>query len=294
MANVENTIRSLVLSLSDQQLLTGIAMLTVGWIRHDTEKVYHFEIITDLTWLSSNAHQMTLWYLRDYFIAHPADRNWRVVTMLFLGVNLYVATFFAGHRAWFDSWAYPSQCFFDDIIHDRGSIGGQPAAYSIASQVLLLYGYSRSILPLYPQIWEPVIKRVKEHPGQIITDLYIKACKAHRVACKRGRTLQSTLQRKILGSLLAICDVLYNIVWHIVYVVRSNACGLGVFETFTFGFGTYGLWTDRYIASQIMEGNESDWGFGQLVAILIIPIPVFPILRKYYGRRFPLSTESID
>jgi hypothetical protein len=44
-----------VLSLSDQQLVTGIAILSAGWIRHSKEKVYDFQMITDLAWMSSNA-----------------------------------------------------------------------------------------------------------------------------------------------------------------------------------------------------------------------------------------------
>jgi len=37
-----------VLSLSDQQLVTGIAILSAGWIRHSQEKLYHFAMIMDL------------------------------------------------------------------------------------------------------------------------------------------------------------------------------------------------------------------------------------------------------
>ena len=54
----------LVLIFSDQQLVTGLAMLTAGYIKRYSMSTYNFDIITALAWLSSTAHLSTLAVLR--------------------------------------------------------------------------------------------------------------------------------------------------------------------------------------------------------------------------------------
>ena len=77
----------LVLGFSDQQLVTGTAMLLVAFIRvplsHGRISVYHFTIITDLAWYSANTHVLTLFVLKEYFRApdHKALRFWRMLGM---------------------------------------------------------------------------------------------------------------------------------------------------------------------------------------------------------------------
>ena len=72
----------LILALSDQQLVTGMAVLIAGYISPCSMSLYHFNIIAALGWFSSTVHLSTLTILRVYFIEHPRLRNWRVISML--------------------------------------------------------------------------------------------------------------------------------------------------------------------------------------------------------------------
>jgi len=87
---VRSVLEKFVLSLSDQQLVTGIAILSAGWIRHTQEKLYHFAMILDLAWMSSNTHLLTLTVLHDYFVQHHDIRYWRLALMACNFVMLFV------------------------------------------------------------------------------------------------------------------------------------------------------------------------------------------------------------
>lgn len=53
-------IQKVVLALSDQQLLTGLAILIASLCQLCSISVYHFAVVGDLAWFSSNVHITTL------------------------------------------------------------------------------------------------------------------------------------------------------------------------------------------------------------------------------------------
>lgn len=61
-------IEKVLLSLSDQQLTTGIAILFSGLIQHCSISVYHFGIVSDLAWSSSYVHLTSLSVLQDIYV----------------------------------------------------------------------------------------------------------------------------------------------------------------------------------------------------------------------------------
>ena len=80
-----------ILALSDQQLVTGLAILIAGFVSPYSMSLYHFNIIAALGWFSSTIHLSTLAVLRVYFIEHPRLRDWRVGAMLSVLALLTIA-----------------------------------------------------------------------------------------------------------------------------------------------------------------------------------------------------------
>ncbi|KAL8793710.1 MAG: hypothetical protein Q9195_003651 [Heterodermia aff. obscurata] len=100
------------LTLSDQQLVTGLAVLIAGYSKVYSMSIYHFNVVGSLAWFSSATHLATLGALRKYLVAHRAVRDWRVVAMVFLLVLLLVAQL--------PEWtsrdnSVPICCFFLDV-----------------------------------------------------------------------------------------------------------------------------------------------------------------------------------
>ncbi len=74
-------IEKLILALSDQQLVAGLAILIAAYIGRCSTTLYHFYIVVSFAWFSSTVHLSTLAVLRVYLINHPRVRDWRVATI---------------------------------------------------------------------------------------------------------------------------------------------------------------------------------------------------------------------
>ncbi|KAF2213928.1 hypothetical protein CERZMDRAFT_38059, partial [Cercospora zeae-maydis SCOH1-5] len=59
-------LRKAILTLSDQQIVTGIAILGAGFngLRDGSISVYHFQVVIYLAWMSSSVHLSALTILR--------------------------------------------------------------------------------------------------------------------------------------------------------------------------------------------------------------------------------------
>jgi hypothetical protein len=83
------SLQRFILALSDQQLVTGVAILTAGILKSCTISWWEFQIVVSLAWFSSTTHLSTLVILWEYLQDYPAVRNWRVGGMLAMLVLLF-------------------------------------------------------------------------------------------------------------------------------------------------------------------------------------------------------------
>ena len=97
----EPTLRTAVLMFSDQQLVTGIALLISGYAQLRCGlSVYHWQMIVYLSWFSSLTHLTTLTVLRQYFRENPVPRLWRAILMLLMVTMLMIALLPSGDIEW--------------------------------------------------------------------------------------------------------------------------------------------------------------------------------------------------
>ncbi|KAF2670267.1 hypothetical protein BT63DRAFT_233162 [Microthyrium microscopicum] len=140
------------LALSDQQLITGISILTAAYIRICTISSYSFQVVTASAWLSCATHLSTLTVLREYFDDHKVLRTVRVVLMvmlfLFLGVTVVLSQLTTLDLA-------------NLMLCSLGSLPSDPLMIlGIVSSVTslfvwLAYGYGRTLTEIYsPQYRE--------------------------------------------------------------------------------------------------------------------------------------------
>jgi hypothetical protein len=80
-----------VLMLSDQQLVTGIAILIAAFAQICTISTYHFQICTFLAWVAGNTHLVALTSLRPFLRARPNMMRWRLVGMFVMFGMLFAA-----------------------------------------------------------------------------------------------------------------------------------------------------------------------------------------------------------
>ena len=97
--------------LSDQQLVTGLIILVVGFSKWDIT-VYHFTIVCDLSWISSSTHFCTIDTLRDNSRAYSTVTSWRIAFMILLYLGLAISLILMAHDHWNNSLAAPAYCLF--------------------------------------------------------------------------------------------------------------------------------------------------------------------------------------
>lgn len=170
-----NALLGVMLSLSDQQLITGIAILVVAFVRMETGNlsVYHFQICTDMAWFSSATHMATLDLVGHHFRRHekPFRRSdtlgtitpstpkrkhlkrrsyllwFRICCMSIMAILFVIALVISGDRWWFDyrEWSCPVKCVF---ANTKKVFGGTNAKFSIAQIILTCYTYPWTIIQL--------------------------------------------------------------------------------------------------------------------------------------------------
>ena len=132
-------LETVLLNLSDQQLIVGIAMVVAGAALHCTISVYHFTIMTDLLWFTANVHLLSIISIRQYMRQNPVARNWRILMMLCLALSLAIFQFLVAHDEWNTSWPYNFQCLLNDL---SGHIKGEGLMWMLINDflIILLYG----------------------------------------------------------------------------------------------------------------------------------------------------------
>ena len=267
-----------VLSLSDQQLIAGLAILTAGLLKHCSISVYHFSIVTDLAWFSSNVHLTTLNVLTQYHRARPTLRNWRVCLMVTTLIMMLAVTVLQGHYAWYESYNCDAQCLFDDLL---GNVSGSPASWMELNIFLLVFGYGNSFLYLYEPLWT-------------FFETYFWTIPVRRTRSGIVNLRQKRTDLRASGSIVAFpawlmvgsAELLMAMIL-VVYVVIAALLGSTVFSLYVdvlwFAYGLWGIISDRAIASSDMAGNENEMGFGQIVAILLLASTILTFREAYVG-----------
>jgi hypothetical protein len=118
-------LRQAILALSDQQIVTGIAILAAGFqgLRLGGIDSYHYQTVIYLAWMSSSVHLSALSILAPILKERPALKIWRLVGMLVLLVLLVIALIPTASNDWGlimwkdmapgnSGWGVPAVCFW--------------------------------------------------------------------------------------------------------------------------------------------------------------------------------------
>ncbi|KAL8677607.1 MAG: hypothetical protein Q9186_005990, partial [Xanthomendoza sp. 1 TL-2023] len=111
---LEQTLPRIVLMFSDQQAVTGIALLSSAFAQLHANPAfssYHWQIVVYLPWFSSLTHLTTLTVLRQYFRDNHAARLWRALLMLVTVAMLGTALLPTGDHLWFPGGTTTSYLF---------------------------------------------------------------------------------------------------------------------------------------------------------------------------------------
>ena len=271
-----------VVMLSDQQLVTGIAVLSSAiYLRNrGSIAVYHYTIATDLAWFSSNTHLLSLLALRGHLseerrrAAHTPSLNrsfhrrimrtfpaaWRATFMIIMVILLIYANTFTGYAEWYDQFGCPAKCL------PVYPLGGTPLRWLIVNLALIFWAYSASLIGLFGASrnqWLHLRGRIVDNDREIKTAL------SQRPVMLAAYVVFSFACFAIwlfLGS--EIFEVLFQVVWFvlgIIWLLQSRRSG-------------------QLLMDCEERKAENKLGFGQLVPILLLALPVMAFFEALYSR----------
>jgi hypothetical protein len=282
-----------VLLLSDQQIVTGIAICIAGFIGlHGHISVYHFQTVIMLAWMSSSVHLSALTMLGEYFRKRPAVLGWRIVGMLILLILLLVALVPTASNLWalwwgpnqekYDertSWAIPARCFFFKTWGE-GVNPDAPLAY-----LILIISYVWKIGALFKSSRNIFHRRIRG-PYEYLLEriLHAEAVKASSRHNKR-----KSLSWKYYATM-----VVYIILLAIFEFAASFAASLWL-SYVGLAYGTIQIVIPRQ-QNAWWNKKESDWTFGQITPLVLLIQPMGAILENYRGRKHKKRSDrdSLD
>ena len=272
---------------SDQQIITGIAILAAGYSKRCTISVYHYHVVVYLAWMSSSTHLVTLTVLRNFLRKAPSIRTWRIIGMSALFVMLFVALVPTGATSWFaialgiipiwpgpgptGSAIIPAQCFWTEKYWAGWD------SYAVLSYFLLLSNYISRAAALFASSEAFFTKWLREKPGRLLEKALDRSVRYAMVGAQRKFTLRRMPYIVLLATFalaLAVYDIYASFFASLIYLLLMLA------------YGSYQVFFPRRQIPTEMVSSENSWGFGQLIPLLLLALPLLTVLEFHRGRSF--------
>ncbi|KAI1381598.1 hypothetical protein F4677DRAFT_403556 [Hypoxylon crocopeplum] len=304
------SIQPAVLLVSDQQLITGIAIMSVGYIQHCTIPQYHFYIVYWLGFVSCQVYNASLIALRAYVDKRPEMKLWRAVMMTVLFTMVFLNTFVVDHDDFLtgdDEYTYygaSTQCVWDNLT------GASHYTYFSADLVLtlalLVWAYLDSIWYLYPDVFRcltwlvNILQLISSGLSRLYDWINTRTLEPKQIFAEL-RQVDTRTQSRVM-SIAVVCRILQSGLLSVVIrssfwilfiptltileLLRSQIINLWRIYSVVLS-ATLSLVDTRNGArdEEAINGDENEWGFGQLLPVLLLMLPIMSILETYQEAR---------
>ena len=289
-----HVLERVILMFSDQQILTGIAILATGFIKYCTISVYHYQIVLYLAWMSSGTHLVTLTVLRNYLRDNAVLRTWRIIGMSIIFILLTVALFPTTAGNWGElamgwdlgleigyggqnptgSAIIAAQCFWEPSNWGSSNSGGGWNSYSLVSYIFLLSSYIARASALFAQGEEFFRKWLRQKPGYLVKR---GLDRLDLLAASRPKRFRWVWRAPHTGLLAVFTLALATYDLYASFIASMLYLFLVLF------FGSWQIFVPRaFIPSQMLEA-ENSFGFGQIIPLLLLTLPLLTLLEIYRG-----------
>ncbi|KAL9073790.1 MAG: hypothetical protein Q9157_004615 [Trypethelium eluteriae] len=252
-----------VLSLSDQQLVTGISILLLGYIQHCSMSSFHFIVIVTLAWFSSTTHLSTLSVLYHHLNKYPTLKYIRIFGMLILYVMLMV-----GLLVLYASYPFqvPVQCRLEGL----SLAGNKPLNLFVA--IILFIFLTVSYLSKFVRLIHPSFQSPKKLDDSIRRqDNCVKKLK-YLDGCNLPDIVEKALRSFIVFNYINL-EFIDSFLWQICWMLFGNVYGIRQV-----------LWARQVVGRAVIrypKGAEDDLTFGQLIALLLLALPLLAAFEAF-------------
>lgn len=279
------SLTAFILSMSDQQLVTGPAMIIAALARHCDISCYEFQIVTGLALLASTTHMTTLAVLRDYLRHHKVVRNIRAAGMVVnLALLLYCLWLSAAAEAVDNSTnIHCAELDFSGYLYDSGQF-----FTTLVTTIFLVSSYAQSLLPLFNDGPDPMKTftrwRVSKIAGVILEDEDFERWYIQEVLQSEHRPGSQTERESLWGHSTTNASL----------VKRAFYTHMAVYNDYRRSFLSELpslLWSSSYGITSVVvsrmsapdiSNSENAIDFGQIVPLFLLFLPVLAGVEMFY------------
>ncbi|KAK3364546.1 hypothetical protein B0T25DRAFT_530470 [Lasiosphaeria hispida] len=271
-----------ILSFSDQQLVTGLAILVTLYAKSCQVSVFSFQVATGLAFFSLVLHLSTLAVLRERIAQNVWVRGVRFAAMIIFGVMM-LASLVLSQSASFTSPEQQIRCALADF---RFVVSDKLAWIQYGNTALLLWfvisSYGTAMGGLFDKSFYNFMgswyfwlafKVKNKNSEQYVNDRIKKSEELSRdgVSSKPDLKTVAFIAQEIARSFL------WKMVWMLFY--------------FNFALTNFFM---VWLQGDYLQESLSTWGFGQIMPMLLLVIPVFTFIDLINRDKDPAAMANDD
>lgn len=279
--------------LSDQQLVTGLAILIVGFSRAYFVKQLHYGIISNLGWLSFSVFGCTTTILWEHFNKNLVARLWRTVWAIVMAGLLAVTIVLENTYHWDDRLPRPVLCVWMNLSTE---FDRRPGAmlFFVGNWLVLVWTLVHILSDLWPVEVGALLFRtasISQIPAHKLTEWSSKLGSSNTPTSSKT----SFYMIKVLALILKIVAQCWMLS---VELARSQVVDL-LRARYLLLKGTVGVlfrrsvlpyWTlENYIGNTTEA--EDGWSFGQAVPLILLALPLLNFFELCYGKYQNIELE---
>ncbi|KAL4793703.1 hypothetical protein BDV19DRAFT_212528 [Aspergillus venezuelensis] len=289
--------------MSDQQLVTGIAILASGYSQLKCGmSIDDWKIVVDLAWFSSVTHLSALTFIRVYIQDHTSVLHLRLPLMFALVAMLFAALLPTGNAKCF-ARRVPASCCFDMKLDNQAEVGrierllGDGAMARVLgpmafSQGLLVVMFFSQVIKSYRRSSDFARKWLLDKPVTFwkeTTRFLGKRAYFSTDFQQKWLLLLNIMSLAVLITTKAILSLTSSMFWDLLWLFIALIWG-----TLRLTFDRIEL--SRSLASLTNDGESQDnsWTFGQMVPVILLLMPLMHTVEIYLdSKRYDNSNHDM-
>lgn len=269
--------------ISDQQLVTGTAMLLIGFITHCNIPQYYFEIIADYGWVTNSVYQTSVMVTYPIFQQNPAMRHWRAAWMTCQAGFIFICQILTYHQDWLYLFGTPTRCIWENM--STGYTTGSQMVQLIITLSFQVWSYLFAMGIFYPRYvgWTTYFLRAVRYILRLPTRFHVWLSRRW----KRPSRLQGCVLATTYAIFIAAHMMSQIFASSLLEIIRAFAMLLWGFWWIT-GYRM----SDDPSRVEAMQGGENEWSTGQMMPLLMLALPLFTAIELYWGKPFVTYRED--
>ncbi|KAJ5156839.1 hypothetical protein N7492_009642 [Penicillium capsulatum] len=293
-SQLEQALIKCMLSMSDIQIITGISILVSGASQlQQYLSCYQWQVVVYLAWFSSLTHLSGLTLLRNYLYHRPAQRVWRLCSMLVLIIMLVFALIPTVNYQWVQrsdsssafvpGLADYAWCYLNPTNHhlNPGHTGTQyqytkQAVFAVVLSILLLVlGFMARLFKLHRNASLGLNEKIRGNLSHYLRN-WLRRLYNWLDIQGSSRNLKRTMLYRPLLALFLTGRISLDLASSMFFEL-TLAQVLWLVVSFSWGvsrlFNALDLYHD--------EENEQ-WSFGQVMSVALLAIPLVTMVEFLY------------